>query len=127
MAVEHHTSDRLPRPAGPYSHVTVAGGFVYTAGFGPQDPATGDIPDGVGEQTTAVLANVERALGQVGLDLTDVVKATAHLQHLARDFGEFNRAYEEAFSAPYPVRTTVGSDLLHILVEIDVVAALRGG
>jgi 2-iminobutanoate/2-iminopropanoate deaminase len=28
------------------------------------------------------------------------------------------------FPAPYPVRTTVGSQLADILVEIDVVAAL---
>ena len=125
MAVEHHTSEQLPRPAGPYSHVTVAGGMVYTAGFGPQDPATGAIPDEVGAQTTAVLANVARALGEVGLDLRDVVKFTAHLQDVERDFAAFNRAYEAAFEPPYPVRTTVGSDLLGILVEIDVVAAQR--
>ena len=33
-------------------------------------------------------------------------------------------AYEEFFTAPYPVRTTVSSQLANILVEIDVVAAL---
>jgi hypothetical protein len=40
------------------------------------------------------------------------------------DLAEFNAAYEEFFTAPYPVRTTVGSQLANILVEIDVVAAL---
>ena len=34
------------------------------------------------------------------------------------------RAYAEFFAEPYPVRTTVGSDLYDILVEIDVVAVL---
>jgi enamine deaminase RidA (YjgF/YER057c/UK114 family) len=48
-----------------------------------------------------------------------------HLADLA-DFAEFNEAYEEFFSQPYPVRTTVGSQLANILVEIDVVAVLPG-
>jgi 2-iminobutanoate/2-iminopropanoate deaminase len=32
--------------------------------------------------------------------------------------------YQEFFTAPFPVRTTVGSDLANILVEIDFVVAL---
>lgn len=70
-----------------------------------------------------------------GLGLEDVVKTTVHLQHLHRDFQEFNEAYEELFTAsfaarpfaarPFPARTTVGSDLMNILVEIDVVAVRR--
>ena len=45
-----------------------------------------------------------------------------HLADLA-DFAEFNAAYQESFTEPYPLRTTVGSQLANILVEIDVVAA----
>ena len=121
--MEKLTSNELPKPAGPYSHVVIANGFVYTAGFGPEDPATGDVPDGVDAQTEAVLRNVERALAVAGLDLSHVVKVTAHLADLA-DFAAYNEAYERMFPAPYPVRTTVGSQLNGILVEIDVVAAL---
>jgi enamine deaminase RidA (YjgF/YER057c/UK114 family) len=57
-----------------------------------------------------------------GLDLSHVVKVTAHLADLA-DFAAFNAAYERIIPAPYPVRTTVGSQLADILVEIDMVAA----
>jgi len=64
-----------------------------------------------------------RALAQVGLDLSHVVKVTAHLADLS-DFAAYNAVYERLFPAPYPVRTTVGSQLHGILVEIDVVAAL---
>ena len=120
--MEKLTSDRLPRPAGPYSHLAVAAGLVFTAGFGPQDPQTGAVPDGVEAQTEAVIRNVERALAEVGLDLSHVVKVTAHLADLA-DFAAYNGVYERMFPAPYPVRTTVGSQLTGILVEIDVVAA----
>ena len=60
----------------------------------------------------------------LGASMDDVVKTTAHLQHLKRDFAEYNEAYATFFTEPYPVRTTVGSDLYDILVEIDVVVAL---
>jgi reactive intermediate/imine deaminase len=112
-----------PQPAGPYSQGIVANGFFYTAGFGPQDPATGTVPDGVAGQTRQVLRNIGAVLAERGLTLDDCVKTTVHLADLA-DFAEFNAAYQEFFSAPYPVRTTVGSQLAGILVEIDVVAAL---
>lgn len=117
-----HTSPDLPAPAGPYSHVVESGNVVWTAGFGPQDPADGHVPDGIEQQTEQVIDNVEAALAVVGLGLRDVVKATVHLQHLERDFAAYNEVYARRFGEPYPVRTTVGSDLLGILVEIDVVA-----
>lgn len=112
-----------PQPAGPYSQGIVANGFFYTAGFGPQDPATGTVAEGVADQTRQVLRNIGAVLAERGLTLDDCVKTTVHLADLA-DFAEFNSAYQEFFSAPYPVRTTVGSQLANILVEIDVVAVL---
>ncbi|MFC9056964.1 RidA family protein [Streptomyces sp. NPDC057074] len=115
-----------PRPAGAYAQGVVAGGLLFTAGFGPQDPATGEVPEGVGAQTAQVLRNVRAALAEEGLSLRDVVKVTTHLQHLKRDFAEYDAAYREFFDEPCPVRTTVGSDLMDILVEIDVVAVLPG-
>jgi reactive intermediate/imine deaminase len=113
-----------PQPAGPYSQGVVANGFFYTAGFGPQDAANGGaVADGVAEQTRQVLRNVAAVLAERGLTLENCVKTTVHLADLA-DFAEFNEAYKEFFAEPYPVRTTVGSQLAGILVEIDVVAAL---
>ncbi|MDE3723135.1 Rid family detoxifying hydrolase [Nocardiopsis sp. N85] len=119
-------TDKAPAPAGAYSQGIVAGGFLFTAGFGPQDPETGEVAPTVGEQTAQVLANISAVLAEHGLTLDDVVKTTVHLQNLKSDFPEYNAVYEQHFSAPYPVRTTVGSDLADILVEIDVVAELRG-
>ncbi|WP_017609205.1 RidA family protein [Nocardiopsis xinjiangensis] len=118
-------TDRAPAPAGAYSQGVVAGGFLFTSGFGPQDPVDGAIAPSVGEQTTQVLANISAVLAERGLTLDDVVKTTVHLENLKADFMEFDAVYEEHFSAPYPVRTTVGSDLANILVEIDVTAKLR--
>ena len=123
MPTTGYYAEGAPNPAGPYSHGVVANGFLYTAGFGPQDAANDHaVADNVADQTRQVLRNVQAVLDVQGLTMNDVVKTTVHLQDLA-DFAEFNEAYAEFFSAPYPVRTTVGSQLANILVEIDVVAA----
>lgn len=122
MSKKAHVLDNLPAPAGPYSQVVEAGDFVFTAGFGPQDPKTGEVPEGVEAQTSQVLNNLETALAAVGLTFNDVVKTTVHLERLDRDAPGFNKIYRERFTEPFPVRTTVGSSLANILVEIDAVA-----
>ncbi|MFW6638593.1 RidA family protein [Nocardiopsis algeriensis] len=118
-------TDGAPAPAGAYSQGIAAGGFLYTAGFGPQHPGTGEVAPTAGEQTAQVLANISAVLAERGLTLADVVKTTVHLHNLKADFAEFDAVYREHFEAPYPVRTTVGSELAGILVEIDVMALLR--
>jgi len=123
MAKTAFRTTNAPQPAGPYSQGIEANGFFYTAGFGPQDPSTGAVADSVADQTRQVLRNVQAVLAERGLTTDDCVKTTVHLADLA-DFTEFNEAYAEFFSEPFPVRTTVGSQLANILVEIDVVAAI---
>lgn len=118
-------TENAPSPVGPYSQGIVANGFLYTAGFGPQEPATGVMSDNVADQTRQVLRNIKAVLDAHGASMDDVVKSTVHLQNLDRDFPGFNSAYREFFTAPFPVRTTVGSTLANILVEIDVVVALQ--
>jgi 2-iminobutanoate/2-iminopropanoate deaminase len=116
-------TDSAPVPAGAYSQGIVAGDFVYTAGQGPIDPKTGAVVgDDVAAQTRRTLENVAAILAAEGLGLEHVVKVTVHLQELRRDFAAYDAVYRGYFTEPYPVRTTVGSDLLDILVEIDVVA-----
>lgn len=80
------------------------------------------VPERIEAQTGQVLDNLETALGLRGRTLADVVKTTVHLQHLDRDFAAYNTVYARRFGPPYPARTTVGSQLASILVEIDAVA-----
>lgn len=125
MKVEHFQAKGAPAPGGSYSHGVVANGFLYTCGMGPADPATGKTVDGgVAEQTRQTLKNLQAILAERGAVLADVVKVTAHLQDINRDFAAYDVVYREFFTAPFPVRTTVGSDLINILVEIDLVVAL---
>ena len=124
-SLEHFQADGAPAPGGSYSHGVIANGFLYTCGMGPIDPVTGKVVEGdITVQTRQVLKNLEAILKTKGATFAQVVKVTTHLQELHRDFAGYDQAYREFLSAPFPVRTTVGSDLINILVEIDFVVAL---
>lgn len=126
MATRHVESLDAPRAGGAYSQGMLAGGWLFTAGIGPFDPASGGIVGSTIEaQTQQALDNLRAVLIAGGLDLQDVVKTTVHLAHVERDFAAFNAVYASFFPAPYPARTTVGSALLGVLVEIDCVAVAR--
>ena len=61
-------------------------------------------------------------LAAAGATLADVVRVNVHLASIA-DFDEFNAVYADVFAEePRPARTTVGSELAGILVEIDCIA-----
>jgi 2-iminobutanoate/2-iminopropanoate deaminase len=117
------STGQAPPPRGAYSQAIVVGDLVYTAGFGPVDPVSRAIVGtDVAEQTRQTLRNVAAALKAAGSDLQDVVKVTAHLADIDNDWDGFDTAYREFFDEPRPARTTAGSNLGGILVEIDVVA-----
>jgi len=119
--------DGLVRPKAPYSPVVRSGDHVYTAGQVAFDATGTLVAGGTGEQTRQVLANLEACLGAAGCTFDDVVKVNVFLVDLA-DFEEFNEVYREAFTEPYPVRTTVQAGLPGgIRVEIEAVARLGSG
>jgi 2-iminobutanoate/2-iminopropanoate deaminase len=111
------------KAAGHYSHAVIANGFVYVSGQGPADPVTNVVPDGFAAQVRQTLRNVRIILQGAGADLKDAVKVNAYLSDVTR-FGEFNAIYQEFFDGDPPARTTVGSQLVGIQVEIDCVAVL---
>ena len=110
------------QPIGAYSQGVRAGDFIFVAGQGPLDPHSGDIcGTNIEEQTARALGNVKAILEAGGATMADVVKVTAHLSDISL-FERYNRVYASYFPDPKPARTTVGSQLLGILVEIDAVA-----
>lgn len=120
------STQAAPQPVGAYSQAIVAGGFLHTSGLGPHDPVTGRVAGTtIREQTEQTMRNLASVLNAHGLDFSDVVRATVHLQYLDRDFDVFNSVYEHHLTAPYPARTTVGADLANVLLEIDMTALLR--
>jgi 2-iminobutanoate/2-iminopropanoate deaminase len=118
-------SKRGAPPQGAYSQGWRAGDFVFVTGTGPIDPATGKlVGDTIEQQTERTIDNLSAILEADGASLHEVVKVNVHLSD-TRLFARYNTVYSRRFSRPYPVRTTVGSDLGHspgMLIEIDCIA-----
>ena len=114
-----------PSPVGPYSQAIRAGNLVFVAGQIPLDPATGEMPEGVAEQTRLVLRNVSAVLGAAGASAADVVKTTVFLQNLD-DFAAMNEVYASAFTDEPPARACVEVARLPkgALVEIEAIAVI---
>jgi 2-iminobutanoate/2-iminopropanoate deaminase len=112
-------------PQGAYSQGWRAGDFIFVTGTGPVDAKTGKLAgDTIEAQTEQVITNIESVLAADHATLADVVKVTVHLSDTAL-FARYNAVYARRFSAPYPVRTTVGSDLGQLpgmLIEADCIA-----
>jgi 2-iminobutanoate/2-iminopropanoate deaminase len=112
------------QPVGAYSQGLRAGDFVFVSGQGPLDPNTGKVVGNtIEEQTARVLENIKAILEAGGANMADVVKVSAHLSDMSM-FERYNRVYASYFPDPKPTRTTVGSQLPGILVEIDAIAYL---
>jgi len=118
-------TEDAPAPVGPYSQAITAGGLVFVAGQIPIDPATGEMPDGIAEQTRLALRNVAAVLDAAGASVADVVKTTVFLQNLD-DFAAMNAAYAEVFTAAPPARACVEVARLPkgALVEIEAIAVV---
>ncbi|MFL5663569.1 MAG: RidA family protein [Ktedonobacteraceae bacterium] len=116
------TTQKGAPPGGAYSQGLRVGDFVFVSGQGPIDPTTGKVVgQSIEEQTARVLENIKAILEAAGAGMEDVVKSTVHLSDLST-FEAYNKVYASYFPDPKPTRTTVGSQLAGMLVEIDVIA-----
>lgn len=124
MATQEIRTDKAPAPSGAYCQAIKAGDFLFTAGTLPLDPVTKQVVgETVEEQTERAMENLKAILAAAGATLDDVVKTTVHLSDMSQ-FAGFNTVYTGYFSDPKPARTTVGSQVVGVLVEIDAVAFL---
>ena len=109
-------------PIGAYSQGLRVGDFIFVSGQAPLGPITGEIVGTtIEEQTIRVLENIKAILAAGDATMEDIVKVSAHLSDLDL-FERYNKIYASYFPDPKPTRTTVGSQLLGILVEIDAIA-----
>lgn len=111
-----------PGAIGPYSQGYITGGFVFTSGQIPVDPATGEIPEGIKAQAERSCLNVEAILKAAGSDLSRVVKTTCFLADMG-DFAAFNEVYAKYFTGK-PARSCVAVKTLpkNVLCEIEAIA-----
>jgi 2-iminobutanoate/2-iminopropanoate deaminase len=118
--------DDAPKAIGPYAQGIAAGGFLFTAGQVPLDPATMKLVSGtIAEETNRVFDNLTAILAGAGCRLSDVVKTTVFLTDMG-SFAEMNGAYAARFGDHRPARSTVqvGALPAGARVEIEVVAKL---
>lgn len=117
-------SNGAPKAVGPYSQGIRSGGFLFTSGQIPIDPATSKLVEGgIEEQAKRVLENLRAVLAAAGATFDDVVKATIYLTDIG-DFAAVNKVYASYFGATPPARSTVQVAALPLgaSVEIDLVA-----
>ncbi len=122
--IERISPPGVPAPQGPYSPAVRAGDFIFVAGQGPIDPATGEFSLGsIEHETGIVLENIRRILEGCGAGMADVVKCSVFLAD-GRDFAAMNRVYGEFFGNAKPARTTVEAQFAKppMKVEIDCIA-----
>ena len=114
-----------PAAIGPYSQGYEAGGFVYTSGQIPVNPADGSIPAGIEAQAHQSCRNVGAILQAAGVGYENVVKTTCFLAEIA-DFAAFNAVYEQYFVSK-PARSCVAvKDLPKgVLCEIEAIAEAK--
>jgi len=117
-------TDQAPKPVGPYSQGIIEGDFIFVAGQGPINPATGSLELGdVRQETKRVFENLRAILQAAGSSLEHVVKCNVYLRDI-NDFAAMNEVYKTYFSAPFPARTTIQAGALPggIGVEIECIA-----
>ncbi|MBB6454739.1 2-iminobutanoate/2-iminopropanoate deaminase [Salirhabdus euzebyi] len=120
-----HT-DQAPQAIGPYSQAVQAGDFLYVSGQIAINPVSGEIANGIVEQTKQVMENLQAILKEANLTFSDVVKFTIYTTSL-EDFPTINETYAEFLEEPYPARATVEVSRLpkDVLVEIDAIAYIK--
>ena len=117
-------TDKAPGAIGPYSQGYIVNGLVFTSGQIPIDPATGNIPEGIAEQTAQSCRNVCAILEASGTNAKRVIKTTCFLANM-NDFAAFNEVYAKFFTEK-PARSCVAVKQLpkNVLCEIEAIAEI---
>lgn len=112
---------KAPAAIGPYSQAIYANDTVYVSGQLPVNPATGEMPATIEEQTRQSLTNIANILEAAGLTCDDVVKTTVLLADIA-DFGAMNAVYAEFFENDKPARACYQVAALPKAAKIEIEA-----
>jgi len=109
----------------PFSPAIQVGRFIFVSGQASVDLGTGEIIKGTfSEEMARSINNLRDVLEEGGARWEDIVKVSCYVRR-ETDLAEYNRLYAEAFSAPYPARTTITNCLPStLLFEIDCIACM---
>lgn len=116
---------KAPGAIGPYSQAVKVDHHLFISGQLPINPETGEMSEGIKEQTRQSIANLKAIIEEAGGSLDNVVKTTCLLADMSL-FGAMNEVYAEEFKAVFPARAAFAVKELpkQALVEIEAIAIL---
>ena len=119
-------STKAPAAIGPYSQAIATDSLIFVSGQLPINAETGQMAEGIREQTRQSLENIRHILEAAGSDMSDVVKTTVLLQHMS-DFVSMNEVYATFFGDAAPARACFEVAALpkEALVEIEAIAVRK--
>lgn len=119
------STKNAPGAIGPYSQGIKIGNLIFTSGQIPLNPATGEMPESIEEQTKQALENVKGILEASGTSMENVVKTTVFLKDL-NDFTKMNEVYATFFEGEKPARSAIEISKLpkDAKIEIEVIATI---
>ena len=126
-AAEERRVVKMPGTEGlPFSDGVIAGDTLYVAGQEGTDDQGKLAAGGIGAETLAALANIEKITKAAGFQLKDVVSVTVFLADI-HDFPEMNKAYKTIMPDPKPARATVQVAALvnNARIEVSAIAVKR--
>jgi 2-iminobutanoate/2-iminopropanoate deaminase len=126
-SAEERRAIKLPGTANlPFSDGVIAGDTLYVAGQEGVDDNGKLVTGGIGAESKAALARIEKTVREAGFDLKDIVSVTVYLADI-HDFPEMNVAYKAVMPDPKPARATVQVAALvnNARIEISAIAVKR--
>lgn len=123
--VSHPRLPDTPVSPLPFSPAVVVGDLVFISGQASVDQSGAIVSDSFEGEFRRSIENVRRILEAADSDLSHVVQTRNYVRD-AEDLPLYNALYREAFTAPFPARTTIVNCLPPTLrYEIEVVAVRR--
>ncbi|SRR5579871_187934 len=119
-------SAEITPPAGHYSHICVAGGFVHISGQLPVDATGTPLADhSFADQVKQVLANVDGCLRKAGVDRRSLVQVRVYVTDI-KEWPLFNKIYAGWIGEHRPARAVAGVSELHYGAAVEVEALALG-
>jgi 2-iminobutanoate/2-iminopropanoate deaminase len=121
------STENAPAALGPYSQAIVSNGFVFCSGTVGIDPQTGELANGIADQTERALLNLAAILEAAGTSMDGLVKTTIFYADV-NDFTTINEIYGRHMPDPPPARSAPANVQLPrgILISIEAVAVTDG-
>lgn len=116
-------SNKAPLALGPYSQAVQYNDLLFISGQLPIDRSTGELTEGIENQTRQSLTNIKYILEAANLDMSNILKTTVYLSDI-NNFTAMNEVYGTFFSGICPARMCMEVAALpkNALIEIEAIA-----